>query len=197
MRINKILEKYSLLKTFETELNIEPEVFVGEMKKLTEKGYYSPILATFDIFSSHKKRFVGYINNKSFTIRETYYFKNKILLNTSKVKAEYYKDNGALKIKTQIRGMKILPFILRGIIALICLLLMSIALLEILLMSFSSDSEHVDVNMISGPLFLTFFIYLFTYLPYQIGKKNTSKMKSEMEIIYEKIEKTPYNNVYN
>lgn len=195
MGINKILEKYNLIKTFETKLNVEKNVFVNEFKQMTEKGYYSPILGIFDVFSSRTKKYVGDINNNKFQIRERYDFESFGGLNTSKVKAEYNSEKNILKIKTEIFGMEIIPFLIIGIVFIIYALLMFVAILEMLLMLFSSDAKYIDSNMLFGPIILTVLAYFLTYLPYQIGKRNVVEMKNNIEIIYQLIEKTPYNNV--
>ncbi len=195
MGINKILEKYNLIKTFETKLNVEKNVFVNEFKQMTEKGYYSPILGIFDVFSSRTKKYVGDINNNKFQIRERYDFESFGGINTSKVKAEYNSEKNILKIKTEIFGMEIIPFLIIGIVFIIYALLMFVAILEMLLMLFSSDAKYIDSSMLLGPIILTVFAYFLTYLPYQIGKRNVVEMKNNIEIIYQLIEKTPYNNV--
>ena len=195
MGINKFLEKYNLIKTFETELNVEKEVFVNEFEQMTEKGYYSPILGIFDIFSARTKKYVGDINDNKFQIRERYDFESFGGINTSKIKAEYKSEKNILKVKTEIFGMEIIPFLIIGMIFIIYALLMFVAILEMLLMLFSSDAKYIDSSMLLGPIILTVFAYFLTYLPYRIGKKNVAEMKNNIEIIYQLIEKTPYNTV--
>ena len=191
MEINKLLEKYKLIKTFETELNVDKELFVNEFKQMTEKGYYPPILRIFDIFIPKSKKYVGDITESNLKIRKKYNFLNFSKLNTSKVKSEFHTENNKLKVKTTIQGMKIIPFILRVIILLIYILTMLLLVLEILIPPIQTD---IDISYILPPLLVTFFVYLLTYLPYRIAKKNIIKMKNNIEIIYETIEKTPYNN---
>ena len=190
MRINKLLEKYKLTKTFETELNVDKDVFVNEFKQITEKGNYSPILGVFDAFSPRTRKYVGDISDSRLKIRESFDFESFKGINTSKVKAEYSSDKRTLKVKTQIIGIEIVPFLFIGIIFLFYLLLMLIAILEILLMLFSSDAKYIDSSMLFGPLILTLFAYFLTYLPYRIGKENVIEMKNNIEEIYQLIEKT-------
>jgi hypothetical protein len=189
MGIHKILEKYNLIRTFETELNVEKELFISEFKQMTEKGYYSPILAIFDVFSSRTKKYVGDIYDNRFQIRERYNFENFGGINISKVKAEYITKENILKVKTQILGMEFILFLFIGIVFILYSLIMFVAILELLLMLFSSDAKYIDSSMLLGPLILTVFAYFLTYLPYRIGKKNVAEMKNNIEIIYELIEK--------
>ncbi len=191
MGINKLLEKYKLIKTFDTELNVDKELFVNKFKQMTENGYYSPILRVFDIFIPKSKKYVGDITESNLKIRKKYNLLNFSGLNTSEVKSEFYSENNKLKVKTTIQGMKIIPFILRVIILLIYILVMLLLVLEILIPPIQTD---IDISYILPPLLVTFFVYLLTYLPYRIAKKNIIEMKNNIEIIYETIEKTPYNN---
>ena len=46
MKINEILKKYKLIKTFETELNVEKEVFIKEFKQMTKKENKIPFLSS-------------------------------------------------------------------------------------------------------------------------------------------------------
>jgi hypothetical protein len=194
MGINKILEKYNLIKTFETELNVEKKVFVNEFKQMTEKGYYSPVLGIFDIFSPRSKKYVGDVTEKNLKIRENYNFENFTGINTSKVKSEFYTENNKLKVKTTIQGIEILPFILIVIIWVIYILTMLLLVVEILIPPILTD---INIAYILPPLFVSFFVYLLTYLPYRIAKRNIVEMKNNIEIIYQLIEKTTYNNVSN
>lgn len=195
MGINRILEKYKLIKTFERELNVEKEVFISEFRKMTQKGYYSPLLIMLDIIKSENKKYIGDINSKGFKIRERFTLDNSFANNFATVKSEFQTKNNKLKVKTTIQGMEVIPFILRIIIFGIYSLLMFIAILEILLMLFSSDAKYIDGSMIMGPIILTTFVGFLTYLPYRIAKKNVENKKNDIDIIYQLIEKTPYNNV--
>jgi len=197
MGINKILEKYKLIKTFETELNVEKETFINEFKKMTEKGYYSPFLIMLDLLKSENKKYIGNFKESNFIIRQRFIIDNSFANNFATVKSEFYTENNKLKVKTKIQGMAILPFILRMIIFGIYSLLMFIAILETLLILFSSDAKHIDGSMIMGPIILTLFVGFLTYLPYRIARKNVVNMKDNIDLTYQLIEKTPYNTVYN
>ncbi len=195
MGINRILEKYKLTKTFETELNVDKEVFITEFKQITQKGYYTPFLIMLDVIKSDNKKYIGDINSKSFKIRERFTLDNSFANNFATVKSEFQTKDNKLKVKTIIQGMEVIPFILRIIIFGIYSLLMFIAILEILLMLFSSDAKYIDGSMIMGPIILTTFVGFLTYLPYRIAKKNVENKKNDIDIIYQLIEKTPYNKV--
>jgi hypothetical protein len=192
MGINNILEKHKLIKTFETELNVEKETFINEFKKMTEKGYYTPFLIMFDLLKSENKKYIGDFKKSNFIIRERFIIDNSFANNFATVKSEFYTENNKLKVKTKIQGMEILPFILRMIIFGIYSLLMFVAILEILLMLFSSDAKYIDGSMIMGPIILTIFVGFLTYLPYRIARKNVVNMKNNIDITYQLIEKTPY-----
>ncbi len=197
MKVNKILERYHLLETFETEINSESKLFVKEMKKITEEGYYSSGLRILSAFGDSNKKYGGYIYDKKFKIRQRIDWKKITGTNSSKVVAEYFNENGILKIKTQIQGMGILPLLLRAILAIFYLIIMLLVFLEALLMLFSSDYESLDSGILIGPVILTLIIYPLTYLSYNASRKDVPEMKNEMEKVYEQIEKTTYNNVYN
>lgn len=195
MGINTLLEKYKLIETFETELNVEKETFINKFKQITGKGYYTPFLIMLDIINPENKKYIGDINSKSLKIRERFIIDNSIRNNFASVKSEFHSEDNKLKIKTIIRGMEIIPFILRVILFGIYSLLMFVAILEILLMLFSSDAKYIDGSMFLGPVILTTFVGFLTYLPYRIAKKNVMNKKNDIDIIYQLIEKTPYNTV--
>ena len=192
MGINNILEKYKLIKTFETELNVEKETFINEFKKMTEKGYYTPFLIMFDLLKSENKKYIGNFKKGNFIIRERFIIDNSLANNFASVKAEFHTENNKLKIKTIIRGMEIIPFILRAILFGIYLLTMLLLVIEQLIPPISTE---IDMAYIYPPIFVTIFVGFFTYLPYRIAKKNVVNMKNNIDIIYQLIEKTPYNTV--
>ena len=192
MGINNILEKYKLIKTFETELNVEKETFINEFKKMTEKGYYTPFLIMFDLLKSENKKYIGNFKKGNFIIRERFTIDNSLANNFASVKAEFHTENNKLKIKTIIRGMEIIPFILRAILFGIYLLTMLLLVIEQLIPPISTE---IDMAYIYPPIFVTIFVGFFTYLPYRIAKKNVVNMKNNIDIIYQLIEKTPYNTV--
>ena len=194
MGINNILERYKLIKTFETELNVEKETFINEFKKMTEKGYYTPFLIMFDLLKSENKKYIGNFKKGNFIIRERYTIDNSLANNFASVKAEFHTENNKLKIKTIIRGMEIIPFILRAILFGIYLLIMLLLVIELLIPPISTE---IDMAYIYPPIFVTIFVGFFTYLPYRIANKNVVNMKNNIDIIYQLIEKTPYNTVYN
>ena len=194
MGLNKCLEKYGIINRFETELNIDKETFINEINRITEKGSYSPVLALFDIFISSDKEYVGKVNGNSLRIRKRFVLQFLHFTNTAGIKAQYNSNNKVLEIKTKIIGMEIVPIIMLGFIFIIYSLLMLIALLEILLMVISSEFEYIDSSMIVGPIILTILAFLITFLPYRNNKNNVKKMTKEIQVLYEQIEKTPYNN---
>ncbi|WGH75647.1 hypothetical protein P8625_00350 [Tenacibaculum tangerinum] len=192
MGINKILEKYKLSKTFETELNVEKEVFINEIKQMTQKGYYTPFLIMLDIVKSENKKYIGDINSKNFKIRERFTLDNSLINNFATVKSEFHTKDDILKVKTTIQGMEMLPFILRVILFGIYLLMMLLLVIEILIPPIQTD---IDIAYILPSVFVTIFVGFLTYFPYRIAKKNVVNKKNDIEILYQLIEKTPYNNV--
>lgn len=171
MGINRILEKYKLIKTFERELNVEKEVFINEFRQMTQKGYYTPFLIMFDIIKSENKKYIGNINSKSFKIRERFTLDNSLTNNFAIVKSEFYTKDNKLKVKTTIQGMDILPFILRVILFGIYLLIMLLLLIETLIPTIQTD---IDIAYILPPIFVTIIVGFITYLPYRIAKKNVT-----------------------
>ena len=192
MGINKILEKYKLVKTFERELNVEKEVFINEFRQMTQKGYYSPFLIMLDIIKSENKKYIGNINSKSFKIRERFTLDNSFANNFATVQSEFQTKDNKLKVKTTIQGMETIPFILRVIIFGIYLLVMLLLVIEILIPPIQTE---IDIAYILPPIFVTVFVGFLTYLPYRIAKKNVVNKKNDIDIIYQLIEKTPYNTV--
>jgi len=192
MGINRILEKYKLIKTFERELNVEKEVFINEFRQMTQKGYYTPFLIMLDIIKYENKKYIGNINSNSFKIRERFTLDNSFANNFATVKSEFQIKDNKLKIKTTIQGMEIIPFILRVIILGIYLLVMLLLVIEILIPPVQTE---IDIAYILPPIFVTIFVGFLTYLPYRIAKKNVVNKKNDIDIIYQLIEKTPYNTV--
>jgi hypothetical protein len=194
MGINNILEKYKLIKTFETELNVEKETFINEFKKMTEKGYYTPFLIMFDLLKPENKKYIGNFKESNFIIRERFTLDNSFANNFASVKSEFHTEDNKLKIKTIIKGMEIIPFILRVILFGIYLLTMLLLVIEQLIPPISTE---IDMAYIYPPIFVTIFVGFLTYLPYRIAKKNVVNMKNNIDIIHQLIEKTPYNTVQN
>ena len=192
MEINRILEKYKLIKTFERELNVEKEVFINEFKQMTQKGYYTPFLIMLDIIKSENKKYIGDFNSKSFKIREKFTLDNSFANNFATVKSEFHTKNNKLKVKTTIQGMEIIPFILRVIIFGIYLLVMLLLVIEILIPPILTE---IDLAYVLPPIFVTIFVGFLTYLPYRIAKKNVMNKENDIDIIYQLIEKTPYNTI--
>jgi hypothetical protein len=186
MGINTLLEKYKLIETFETELNVEKETFINEFKQITGKGYYTPFLIMLDIINPENKKYIGDINSKSLKIRERFIIDNSIMNNFASVKSEFHSEDNKLKTKTIIRGMEIIPFILRVILFGIYLLTMLLLVIEQLIPPISTE---IDIAYILPPIFVTIIVGFFTYHPYRIAKKNVSEMKENIKLIYELIEK--------
>jgi hypothetical protein len=186
MGINTLLEKYKLIETFETELNVEKETFINEFKQITGKGYYTPFLIMLDIINPENKKYIGDINSKSLKIRERFIIDNSITNNFASVKSEFHSEDNMLKIKTIIRGMEIIPFILRVILFGIYLLTMLLLVIEQLIPPISTE---IDITSILPPIFVTIIVGFLTYYPYRIAKKNVLEMKENIKLIYELIEK--------
>ncbi|WP_299314681.1 hypothetical protein [uncultured Aquimarina sp.] len=181
MEINRILEKYKLTKTFETELNVEKEVFINEFKQITQKVYYTPFLIMLDLIKSDNKKYIGDINSKSFKIRERFTLDNSFDKNFATVKSEFHTKDNKLKIKTTIIGMEIIPFILRVIIFGIYMLIMLLLLIEILIPPIQTE---IDMAYVLPPIFVTIFVGFLTYLPYRIAKRNVENKKNDIDTIY-------------
>ncbi|MCL7765469.1 hypothetical protein MPF19_18785 [Polaribacter sp. Z014] len=186
MGINRLLEKYKLIDIFETELNVEKEIFINEFKKMIGKGYYTPFLIMLDIINPENKKYIGDINSKCLKIRERFIIDNSITNNFASVKSEFYKERNTLKIKTEIRGMEIIPFILRILIFGIYLLTMLLLLIETLIPPIQTE---IEIAYILPPIFVTIIVGFLTYYPYRIAKKNVLEMKKNMKVINELIEK--------
>jgi hypothetical protein len=159
---------------------------------MTEKGYYTPFLIMFDLLKSENKKYIGNFKKGNFIIRERFIIDNSLANNFASVKAEFHTENNKLKIKTIVRGMEIIPFILRVILFGIYLLTMLLLVIEQLIPPISTE---IDMAYIYPPIFVTIFVGFLTYLPYRIAKKNVVNMKNNIDIIYQLIEKTPYNTV--
>ena len=198
MGINKILEKHNLINVFETELNVQKETFINEFKSITEKSYYSPFLIMFDLNKSEEKKYLGNISSSSFRIREKFKIPKGFTLkysnaeNFASVKSDFFVENKKLKVKTKIQGMEAFPFILRVLISTLYLLVMLVFFIEIL---FSQSLNEIEIEDILPAIFITLIVMFLTYIPYKRAKKNVEKKKKEIELIYDKIEKTPYNKV--
>ena len=192
MGINRILEKYKLIKTFERELNVEKEVFINEFRKITQKGYYTPFLIMLDVIKSENTKYIGNINSKGFKIRERFTLDNSFTNNFATVKSEFQTKDNKLKVKTIIQGMEIIPFILRVIIFGIYFLAMLLLVVEILIPPIQTE---IDIAYILPSIFVTIFVGFLTYLPYRIAKKNVVNKINDIDVIYQLIEKTPYNTV--
>lgn len=192
MGINRVLEKFKLIKTFERELNVEKEVFINEFRQITQKGYYTPFLIMLDVIKSENTKYIGNINSKGFKIRERFTIDNSFTNNFATIKSEFQTKDNKLKVKTTIQGMEIIPFILRVIIFGIYLLAMLLLVIEILI---PPTQTEIDIAYILPPIFVTVFVGFLTYLPYRIAKKNVVNKKNDIDIIYQLIEKKPYKTV--
>ena len=144
-----------------------------------------------DIIKSGNTKYIGDINSKSFKIRERFIIDNSLANNFATVKSEFHTKGDKLKVKTTIQGMEVLPFILRVILFGIYLLIMLLLVIEILIPPIQTE---IDISYILPPVFVTIIVGFLTYLPYRNAKKNVINKKNDIDIIYQLIEKTPYNN---
>lgn len=191
MKINKILEKYKLIKTFETELTISKEEFIEKIKQMTEKGCYYLFLIMLDNFQSSNKKYIGVVKSTSFIIREKFIVNYFATNNLAIVSSKFYANNDKLIVKTTIKGMESFPFILRIIIFGIYLLTMFLLVIEMLLPPIQTD---IDIAYILPPIFVTIFVYFLVYRPYKTATRNVIEKKDEISLIYQTIETTFYSN---
>ena len=184
MEIQKLFLKLNLIKIFKTRLNVDKKHFIKELDILIDKGYYSPVLAVFDIFSPNSKKYIGDINDNELKIRERYDFENFRGIKNSKLKAKYHIDNDNLNIETTIQGMSIIAFILRCFILIIYSLMMLLLIIEAIM-----PPINFDIAYVYPPIFVSFIVFILTYLPYLNARKSVRNMKTDIERIYEQIEK--------
>lgn len=191
MGINKVLEKFKLVKTFDAELNVGKEAFINTFKKRTEKGYYPSFLMIFDHLKTENKKYIGDFKENSFIIRQRFIVDNALTNNFASVKFEFYQQNNKLNVKTRIRGMEIIPFILRVIIFGIYLLMMLLLVIELLMAPLPTE---IDMAYVFPPIFITILVGFLTYLPYRIAKKNVVNMENDIDVIYRQVGIITYNN---
>lgn len=187
MQVNKILEKYKLLISFEVELDVDEQTFIKGLEELTNKGYYTSFLISFDCFKSKNREYIGNIKSNSLRIRERFGVHNARMtnrFNSTIVKAEFKEEYDKLNVRTVLQGMEFLPFLLRVIIFGIYLLLMLLFMIEAIV-----DSFDFNIENLLPPLILTLVVALLTYLPYVRAKENITLKRKDIELIFENIAK--------
>lgn len=184
--MNTLLTKLQLSTTFESELDIEKSVFIHEMETLINTTSSPLPFIIFPAWQPNSKKYVGTLTTNSFKMREHISIRNSLTTNIASVSAAFEEQGTSLTVRTTIRGMQVVPFIIRAFVVCVYLLVMSLVFIESLLMPVSHSTDN---SMIILPLILTLFVGFLTYLPYRIAQANTLKKKEEMLHLYKRMVK--------
>lgn len=186
MKMNQILEKYKLTKTFEVDLDVDKEVFIRIFKEMIQKGFYSPFLVVFDDVKPGDKKYIGRIHPSHFKIRERFVVDKNASNNLAIVQSEFYTDKTKLKVKTKIIGMEFLPFILRVVFLGIYLLAMLLVIIEACI---PPIEMNYDISYILPIIIVTLVVFVLTYVPYKNAKINVKEKEKDIKALYLTIER--------
>lgn len=169
--MKQFLERIGLVDYLTTELEMTKNDFVSRLSKHVDKGSTSAFADSFDVFSSSKNEYKGYVGYDDFKIkRRRKFFDSASSLAVAQ--GTYRQMNDKLVIQTKINGfskMFIPLFILFAIFY--------VGIIIAILVSGNSDE--------SPPFFMVPFILLhgvfMLLIPYFVMKRGVKRLKHELE----------------
>ncbi len=155
LQVKKILKKLDLIESFTTELDIQKDDFIEELKNQVEEaniGLFSFSSSFFEVFSSSNKKFKGQVKDGYFKIRKRLSFSD---MNHSSIiaRGSFKQKNNKLVIETEIMGFYGLKFFIYGYVMVIILILSII--LFFMFDIFTADNMELTVKFIT--VFFSFF----------------------------------------
>lgn len=169
--MNKFLKKIKLAQELITEIDIQKEDFVTKLKNQVDKGGTDMFSDTFDVFSSSKNIYKGYVDFEYFQIKKRRKFFD-MNMNMAVAKGDYTQKGEKLIINTEINGLSgfMIPFII----------------LILVFYTFSIGTFFISDNNVGGDFvfFFPFFILQALFMigfPYFLMKRSVKNMKHELE----------------
>lgn len=171
--MEEFLKKIKLLDEFNISLNIDKNKFSSEFRnQVEEKDIDGLFSSAFEVFSSNKKKYKGFVNFNEFKIRKKRSFGNRKFGNI-KAKGRFIQNGEKLKISTEIRGWNNFMLIYFGVI-----LVFYVVFLSFFLIGFDSSS---NISFYFFIPFIAIHALLMFGLPiYQI-RKGVASLKQDLE----------------
>ncbi|MBK6282596.1 MAG: hypothetical protein IPF54_07960 [Draconibacterium sp.] len=170
--MNHFLEKIKLIDHLRTELDIQKEEFVKILKSKVDEGDYGLLISGFDIFSSSKNEFKGYVDCDKFKIRKRRGFFD-INLNIAIAKGSFIHDKDKLVITTDINSFS-------GIMIAFYSFAIFIYLMLIISFFASEFNEATTDDLLIIP-FIIIHSTLMLGIPYLIMRSSTKRLKYDLE----------------
>jgi hypothetical protein len=170
--MEEFLKKIKLLNEFTVNLNIDKNIFASAFKnQVEEKDIDSFLSSAFEVFSSNKKRYKGFVNFNEFKIREKQSFGNRKFGNIKAI-GRFSQKGERLEILTKINGWTNFMFIYFGFT-----LVFYCVFLGLFFSGFTSINNEFYFIL---PFIFIHAIFMFGLPIYQI-RKGVSKLKDDLE----------------
>ena len=188
LQVKKILKKLDLIESFTTELDIQKDDFIKELKNQVEEANIGLFLFSssfIEVFSSSNKKFKGQVKDGYFKIRKRLSFSD---MNHSSIIASgsFKQKNDKLVIETEIMGFYGLKFFIYGYV-LIMILILSI-ILFFMFYIFMADNIELTVKFIA--VFFLFLQLLFAIgFPYLLFTQSMNSLKDDIKNLFYHMQK--------
>lgn len=169
--MKELLRRLKLIDHLTTEIEIQKNDFVTRFKENVDKGSTGFMAGTFDVFSSSKNEYKGYVGSESFKIKRRGRFFD-VSSNLAVAKGTYRQKDNTLIIDTEINGFTgmMIPFY---IFAIICYAIF------ITVFIFADNIEGNGAGF-AIPFILIHASFMLG-IPYLMMRRSTSRMKHELE----------------
>lgn len=164
-------EKIKIIDHLRTELDIQKEDFVKILKKNVDEGDFGLFFSGFDMFSSSKNEFKGFVDFDNFKIRKRRAFLD-VNFNTAIAKGSFKQDKDKLVITTEINSFS-------GIM--IAFYAFAILIYLMFIISFFASAFN---DITSDPFVIPFVIIHAAFMlgiPYLIMRRSTKRLKYDLE----------------
>ena len=166
--LEDFLIKYKLLEEFEIELS-NKESFTNQLNMMVGDGFYHPIFFIFDTFFKSSTRYIGYIGDNDFKIRDRFDGENISDIKNILVRGEFRNFKNKTKLKVTLRGMSNFQLLIHLVILIIYSILILLSILELMIPPLP-NSTIIFESYLLPVFFLTLFTFCFTFVPYNIAK---------------------------
>ena len=169
IKVKELLMKIKLIEHLTTDVEIQKTEFVSKFRDSVDEGSTGVFLDAFDIFSSSKNEYKGYVGNENFKIKR----KRKLFdmnMSTAVASGIYHQNNEKLIIETEINGFNEM---------MILFYLLAIVFYSIFIITFLTV-DNIQGNVPGLTFILIHGAFLFG-ISYFIMRRSVNRMKHELE----------------
>ena len=169
--MREILRKLKLVEYLTTELNIDKNEFVRNFREQVDHGDVGFMSGAFDVFSSSKNEYKGYVGPDYFKIKRRRRFFDTSM-NVALAKGTYEQKEGSLLITTEVNGfsMMMIPFYLFALFFYL-----------IFLVSFLFSDGWMGNDTVFIVPFMLIHAAFMLGMPYFMMRRSTKRLAYELE----------------